>query len=169
MTERTGFVYWILAGEFVKIGFSQKPYARIADLQTANGHQLRLLLTVPGTHADEQAAHAKFNRKRVAGEWFTFDDEMRVEAIRLGAKLDAPTGLLTLAEAAKALRHSESWLRRAARAGVVRAYRVGGAVMFKVDELEAYVDGGRLKPKQKRYGKPPASSAVLEDLKSLVS
>lgn len=72
-------------GEFrtgvVKIGRTNNPQYRLAELQTSNPRRLRLLLVVPGGSQVERALHAHFASKRVRGEWFDFGDEDAVSAV----------------------------------------------------------------------------------------
>lgn len=55
----------------VKVGHSSD--TRIADLQTGNPRELRLLAKLPGSRDDEQALHARFihlHEDWMRGEWF---------------------------------------------------------------------------------------------------
>lgn len=69
-------VYFIRAGEAVKIGRSTKPYERIADLSTAHHHKLELLATIDGGSKEEKALHRKFAALRIKGEWFRYSAEL---------------------------------------------------------------------------------------------
>lgn len=76
------------------------------------------------------------------------------------------TELLTLAEAARALRHSTSWLRRAVRSRRIAAYRpLGGQLRFRAEDVEAAIEASRIGPARKRAGRP--ASVALEDLKAI--
>lgn len=81
-------VYFIRAGEFVKIGTGYDPLKRLADLQCANPLELELVHHVPGTFADERRLHKRFAayRTRPGGEWFHYSDEIRafIEGLRSG-------------------------------------------------------------------------------------
>lgn len=77
------------------------------------------------------------------------------------------TDLLTVEEAARALRHSTSSVRRMVRARRLRAYRVAGRVLFKAEDLAAFVEKGLIGAAPKRTGRAPQSSAVLQNLKAL--
>lgn len=75
-----GWVYLIAAKgtKTAKIGFSRKyPSARRRTLQTANPHELQLLMMVRGTRRDEQAYHERFAHIHVRGEWFQDTSELR--------------------------------------------------------------------------------------------
>lgn len=75
--------------------------------------------------------------------------------------------LLTVSEAAATLRHSVSSVRRLVRRGRLPAYRVGGRLLFKPKDLDAFVAAGRLAVVPRSLPSPPRrrrSSAVREDL-----
>jgi hypothetical protein len=67
---KQGYVYCITDGTAVKIGYSLKPEARVAELQTGNPRPLRLLATQKGTEADEKALHVRYLHLNVLQEWF---------------------------------------------------------------------------------------------------
>lgn len=73
-------VYAIRAGEStrVKIGISQAPMQRLANLQTASPEPLELLYTMPvaNARAVEQLLHAKLASYRLQGEWFHLPEEV---------------------------------------------------------------------------------------------
>jgi hypothetical protein len=68
--KRSGFVYFIRSGEFVKIGYSKNPIKRLDILNTGMGTRARFVLSVPGTMKDEKQLHGRFARNRANGEWF---------------------------------------------------------------------------------------------------
>lgn len=80
-----GYVYLIVedipggALEYGKIGYSTNPPKRAAELQTGNPRPLRLLLSKPGTEADEAALHQKYIRQNVLQEWFLITKELLLE------------------------------------------------------------------------------------------
>lgn len=65
-------VYVVQAGEGgpVKIGFTNKPRRRIAELQTGLPQRLRVLHLFDGSEEDERRLHRRFAEHRVSGEWF---------------------------------------------------------------------------------------------------
>lgn len=67
---RKGWVYFIQAGDKIKIGFSTRPLNRLRDLQTSNPGALEIIGTMQGTKAYEHRLHERFKRFRVRGEWF---------------------------------------------------------------------------------------------------
>jgi hypothetical protein len=66
-------IYFIKAKEYVKIGYSVDPNARLLELQTGNPHKLKLLATMPGETQTEASLHKLFEKCRVNGEWFKYD------------------------------------------------------------------------------------------------
>lgn len=66
----TGFVYFLRCGDFVKIGFSTKPEARIRYLQTATPFNFELVGRHPGTRHHEKQLHKIFASLRHRHEWF---------------------------------------------------------------------------------------------------
>lgn len=74
---RQGYIYCIAEkgvggfyGSPVKIGYSVKPEARPAELQTGNPRPLKLLGQIKGTRATERALHEKYINQNLVGEWF---------------------------------------------------------------------------------------------------
>ena len=65
----TGYVYYALAGDIVKIGFSKNPWSRVNELRTAN-HKIMLIATETGTPQVESSRHEQFKGERVDREWF---------------------------------------------------------------------------------------------------
>lgn len=72
-----GFVYFVLGGPFIKIGWSLKMKDRIAGLQTGNPYKLKLLATMPGSIDTEREMHERFAKHRAEGEWFRDCPEIR--------------------------------------------------------------------------------------------
>lgn len=72
-----GSVYFVRgAAGHIKIGFSSDVPKRIEALQCSSPEPLELLATMPGNMAIERALHSRFERARVAGEWFRPTDEL---------------------------------------------------------------------------------------------
>lgn len=82
------FVYFIGDGEYIKIGQASNPIARLKELQTGNGRELILLLTIPtfacGRYGSDQAnaierfLHLAFKEYRLAGEWFDITKKINI-------------------------------------------------------------------------------------------
>lgn len=71
-------IYFIKAGEFVKIGYcAADPKARRAQLQVGNPVDLRLIAIKEGDMAEEAVWHRRFAHLRVRGEWFKWHDDIR--------------------------------------------------------------------------------------------
>ena len=73
---RRGWVYFVKAGDTIKIGFSQAPRARILSMQTSHPNVLQILATVSTGIIQEHEAHAKFKHLHIRGEWFRADPEI---------------------------------------------------------------------------------------------
>lgn len=65
-----GFVYFIWAGEQIKIGFSRNPFARARSLSTGVPAPVSAIAGVPGSRQDEARMHKAFHRWHRHGEWF---------------------------------------------------------------------------------------------------
>lgn len=84
-------VYFALnkASRAVKIGTSNNPAKRLAELQTASPEPLELLGTIFGDSEKEEELHQRFSAKRIRGEWFRADEAMLEDiADLLGCGLD---------------------------------------------------------------------------------
>jgi len=73
---RRGYVYFIRVGARMKIGFSHKPLARVADLLTGMSHPPSMIVAIRAQAADEYSVHQRFAALRQSGEWFTETREM---------------------------------------------------------------------------------------------
>lgn len=69
----------------VKIGASDDPAARLAQLQTANPEKLTLLAMCHGGEEFERVLHERFDYCRLSGEWF---DSSVMEIDDLSIELD---------------------------------------------------------------------------------
>ncbi len=72
-----GYVYFIRAGDHVKVGYSAQPLDRLQTLQTSHPEKLEILCTIPGSIKTERSLHARFQSYRVRGEWFRFGPGIR--------------------------------------------------------------------------------------------
>lgn len=75
-SDKPSTVYFVKAGNKIKIGTSTDYASRIRTLQTGSPVQLELLGTVPGGRLEEQSIHHKFRQFRVSGEWFRAEIEL---------------------------------------------------------------------------------------------
>lgn len=71
-----GVVYFVRAGDLVKIGFTADLDARLASIATHAPAPPVVLLTVPGTVLDERAYHDRFEAHRAHREWFRLEGEL---------------------------------------------------------------------------------------------
>lgn len=67
---RKGYVYFLIAGDRIKIGFSMKPGVRVMDLQQGIAERVEFFAAFPGTTYDEQRLHKEFASMRTRGEWY---------------------------------------------------------------------------------------------------
>lgn len=63
-------VYVMMSGDYLKIGKSINPGARLRSLQRSTGYDIALIGSFRGLDADENALHTLFARQRFIGEWF---------------------------------------------------------------------------------------------------
>lgn len=88
---RAGGIYFIRAGDRIKIGFSTNPFDRFKQLQTSSPVDLELLAYLPGTFDDERDLHCLFATCHVRGEWFLNDPTiLQYIKVRTGGALPIP-------------------------------------------------------------------------------
>ncbi len=63
-------IYFVRAGEFIKIGYSNSPWSRFDNLQTANPDLLEMIAISPGDYAMESELFSVFSEYHYRGEWF---------------------------------------------------------------------------------------------------
>lgn len=68
-----GWVYYVRAGDFVKIGFTTDLPARMKRLQTSSPCKLQLLVAIEGSPEREKSEHRSYRDLRAYGEWFKMD------------------------------------------------------------------------------------------------
>lgn len=86
--DPTSFVYVIRGGNYVKVGVTTNPSARIASLQTGSAIQLdfSFIGTTPGQGYDiERAAHDILAPYVCSGEWFDVSPELAASAVLAAA------------------------------------------------------------------------------------
>jgi len=71
-------IYFIQNGQNgdIKIGTSQSPKKRLAELQIGTPSKLKLLKTINGNKNDEMKLHQQFHHLKIRGEWFKLSDEL---------------------------------------------------------------------------------------------
>jgi hypothetical protein len=69
-------IYVLKSDGFYKIGTSVDIDKRIKELQTGNPHTIECIFSrqVPEAYKVEQSLHASFEKHRIIGEWFKFND-----------------------------------------------------------------------------------------------
>lgn len=74
---RSHRIYFVRAGEFVKVGFSTDYQERVKQLQTASPHELKVIALLIGTTGLEAEIHRRLTRAgfAVRGEWFAIHDD----------------------------------------------------------------------------------------------
>ena len=82
----TGFVYAMVSGDTVKIGFSEKPHLRVNKVRSDTPCDVRLIGFVEATRDLEIEAQKMLEPWRVFGEWF------RLEARAVAAFVEALRG-----------------------------------------------------------------------------
>lgn len=65
-----GFVYFLRADDFVKIGYSLHPARRVIEVQTGLPYSMSSLHVYRGSLDDERRIHELFLADRFRGEWF---------------------------------------------------------------------------------------------------
>ena len=78
---KPGFVYFISAGDAIKIGFASVVTARLSALQISTHNNLTLLAQIPGTRLTEKEYHDRFEEYLIRGEWFRSDAEPILQEI----------------------------------------------------------------------------------------
>jgi hypothetical protein len=91
MDAAVGLVYIMRAGDRVKIGWcAGDVQKRRAELQTGCPDLLEIIVTFPGTRADEATLHADFAALRGVGEWFRYEEPL-VRFVKLKTRPDRTT------------------------------------------------------------------------------
>lgn len=80
-----GKIYFVQAGEFIKIGWALDPHKRIAHMQTGSAYEFKLLGLMHGSLIEEKIVHKRFSAFRVRGEWFKQTPELNryIRAVRI--------------------------------------------------------------------------------------
>lgn len=77
--EAESFVYFVEAGDYIKIGFSRDPMTRLSQIRNGRGitapegldtSKTRILAVEHGGMYDEKDLHRRFAAQRAEGEWF---------------------------------------------------------------------------------------------------
>lgn len=82
---KESYVYFIEAGDFIKIGVSRDPIIRLGQIRAGGGvaapeglstANARLLAVEQGDRFEEKALHKRFAEHRHTGEWFAKNDRL---------------------------------------------------------------------------------------------
>ncbi len=65
-------IYFVKAGDRVKIGYTDTPFKRISSLRTSSPYELEVLLIIEGFYDKEYELHQMFLEFRINGEWFEY-------------------------------------------------------------------------------------------------
>ena len=79
----TGFLYFVQAGDAIKIGCTQNPKKRFAQMQTGCPKKIVVLCALEGSAWLERFYHRKFAAHRLHGEWFDPHPDILAEIERL--------------------------------------------------------------------------------------
>ena len=71
-----GFIYFVKAGPFIKIGFATDVDKRAKSLATACPYPIEVIHTQLGSIKDESELHRRFAHLRAQGEWFRHEAEL---------------------------------------------------------------------------------------------
>jgi hypothetical protein len=69
-------VYFIRAGDAIKIGYTTNLAARKRALETASAVSLELLGAISGDRSEEARLHREWQHLHIRGEWFHADEEL---------------------------------------------------------------------------------------------
>lgn len=87
------YIYAIRSRTWVKIGLSNHPKKRLAEIQVCNPTKIHLAGYVEGTRSDEGMIHLILTRWRTRGEWFDYKG-MAVDVVDRIIKFDTATEVL---------------------------------------------------------------------------
>lgn len=77
MSNKRKFLYFIKAGDRVKIGTSNDVDKRIKQIQTGNPDTVEKLAEFEGFAERESGIHKELSDIRIRGEWFKFGEKIK--------------------------------------------------------------------------------------------
>jgi hypothetical protein len=80
--RKVGSIYFIRAGDRVKIGFTQNVARRTSQLQTFFPDDLEVLLVTPGSPMLERELHRRFAALQIRREWFLYEGPVVEHVVR---------------------------------------------------------------------------------------
>lgn len=108
-------IYFVLNGEFVKIGVSDAPRKRIASLQTGSPFPLEVLAIVEGGYELEAELHRRFAAYRLLGEWFQYAPPIQELIASMPNQHTPPIVRQTVALRGKRQEEKRHWIEFAKR------------------------------------------------------
>ena len=75
--KHSSIVYFVVNGEYVKIGTTENLGNRIRHLSNSSPTRIRVVLKLDGDRTLEKLLHARFSRYRHNLEWFRLSDEIK--------------------------------------------------------------------------------------------
>lgn len=69
-------VYFLRAGDAIKIGYTTNLAARQRALETGSAVPMELLAAIPGDRSEEARLHREWWHLHIRGEWFRADEEL---------------------------------------------------------------------------------------------
>lgn len=133
-------IYFIRGGDLVKIGKAKDVAIRLRELQRKHPEELRVIITIPGNEKQERKLHARFEDRRVHGEWFNItDDEVIAAATEFSAD-ESNYPAFTPSDYAGIL---SATLALAEEAGLMVGVRNADANAKRPDGLMVYIAGLR--------------------------
>lgn len=74
--KKSSYVYFVLFGQYVKIGHAKCIRNRLTTIQISLPEKLVLLGVIHGGMNEERELHARFSNVWIRGEWFRFTEEI---------------------------------------------------------------------------------------------
>jgi len=87
---KPSFVYFIRAGEHIKIGRTSNIYNRFATIAREVPDKCVLVAIMPGSAGQERALHTRFSHLRANGEWFRADGDLLSFIAEIGDEIPTP-------------------------------------------------------------------------------
>lgn len=140
-------VYVMSDGDLpIKIGVSNDPLRRCADLRGPSGRPLAVVYAVESVYADEveRLAHKHFADNRTMGEWFNVSiDDARLAIQAIADDLDSNTKVVSIPDLCRSVASHVPTLEMPVRAAVLEFYQemvatsAGKEILFR-DVCKSY-------------------------------
>jgi hypothetical protein len=89
--SKRGVVYFVKAGERVKIGFTVDVERRLSQLQALFPDDLELVLSIPGSILMEKELHRRFQAFQLKREWFLYSAQISAFVEKMVSENIMPT------------------------------------------------------------------------------